>query len=43
MAILYVTSNQLHQQARYHDGQDLRRKPYSLFRVRVDARPVLLR
>jgi sugar lactone lactonase YvrE len=40
---LYVTANQLHRQARYHDGQDLRRRPYTLFRVRVDAQPVLLR
>jgi sugar lactone lactonase YvrE len=40
---LYVTANQLHRQARFHQGQDLRRKPYTLFRVRVDAQPVLLR
>jgi len=40
---LYVTANQLHRQARYHKGSDLRRKPYTLFRVRVDAKPVLLR
>jgi sugar lactone lactonase YvrE len=40
---LYVTANQLHRQARYHKGSDLRRKPYTLFRVRVDAQPVLLR
>jgi sugar lactone lactonase YvrE len=40
---LYVTANQLHRQARYHDGQDLRRKPYTLFRLRVDAQPVMLR
>jgi len=40
---LYVTGNQLHRQATYHDGKDLRQKPYSLFRVRVDAQPVLLR
>ncbi|MBV9865594.1 MAG: hypothetical protein JO316_09610 [Abitibacteriaceae bacterium] len=40
---LYVTSNELHRQARYHNGRDLRRKPYGLFRVRVDAKPVLLR
>jgi sugar lactone lactonase YvrE len=40
---LYVTANQLHRQARYHEGRDLRRKPYSLFRIRVDAQPVLLR
>jgi sugar lactone lactonase YvrE len=42
-AYLYVTANQLHRQARYHQGQELRRKPYALFRVRIDARPVLLR
>lgn len=40
---LYVTANQLHPQARYHNGEDLRQKPYSLFRVRIDAEPVLLR
>jgi sugar lactone lactonase YvrE len=40
---LYVTANQLHRQARFHNGQDMRRKPYTLFRIKVDARPVLLR
>lgn len=40
---LYFTANQLHRGPDYHDGQDLRVKPYSLFRVRVDASPVLLR
>lgn len=40
---LYVTANQRHWQERYHEGRDLRRKPYTLLRVRVDARPVLLR
>jgi hypothetical protein len=40
---LYVTANQLHRQARYNKGNDLRRKPYTLFRVRTDAQPVLLR
>jgi len=40
---LYVTANQLHRQARYHKGSDLRRKPYTLFRVRINAQPVLLR
>lgn len=39
---LYVTPDQLRWQARYHNGSDLRRKPYTLFRVRVDARPALL-
>ncbi|WP_225984479.1 L-dopachrome tautomerase-related protein [Noviherbaspirillum aerium] len=40
---LYVTANQLHRQASYHGGQDLRRKPYALFRTRIDGTPVLLR
>jgi sugar lactone lactonase YvrE len=40
---LYVTANQLHRQARYHNGQDLRQKPYTLFRIHIDAQPVLLR
>lgn len=40
---LYVTANQLHRQARFHGGVDLRRHPYTLFRVRIDAPPVLLR
>ena len=40
---LYVTANQLHRQARYQGGQDLRRKPCTLFRVRLGAKPVLLR
>jgi sugar lactone lactonase YvrE len=39
---LYVTANQLHRQARYQGGEDLRRKPYALFRVRIDAGPVHL-
>jgi sugar lactone lactonase YvrE len=40
---LYFTANQLHRQARFHDGKDLRERPYTLFRVWVDARPVLLK
>lgn len=40
---LYVTANQLHRQAKYQKGKDLRQKPYTLFRVPIDARPVLLR
>lgn len=40
---LYVTANQLHRQASYHNGQDKRHKPYVLFRVRTGARPVRLR
>ena len=40
---LYVTANQLHRQARYQKGKDLRRKPYTLFRIKINAKPVLLR
>jgi sugar lactone lactonase YvrE len=40
---LYFTANQLHRQPRYHEGKDLREKPYSVFRTRIDAKPVLLR
>ena len=40
---LYVTANQLHRQPKYQEGKDLRRKPYTLFRIRIDAKPVLLR
>ncbi|MDP9841323.1 hypothetical protein [Streptosporangium lutulentum] len=39
---LYVTSNQLHRQAAYQNGQDLRRYPYALFRTPIDAGPVRL-
>ena len=40
---LYFTANQLHRQPSYHNGKDLRVKPYSLFRIKVDATPVRLR
>ena len=40
---LYVTANQLHRQARYNRGKDVRVKPYTLFRIRVNAQPVMLR
>jgi sugar lactone lactonase YvrE len=41
---LYFTVNQLDRMARFHDGTDLRRPPYVLFRVRVpDATPIMLR
>lgn len=40
---LYFTANQLHRQADYNEGRDLRVKPYSLFRVKVDATPIRLR
>lgn len=40
---LYFTANQLHRQAQFHEGKDLRVKPYTLFRVKIDAGPVLLK
>ncbi|MGP4043873.1 L-dopachrome tautomerase-related protein [Streptomyces sp. 2A115] len=40
---LYAIANQLNRQANYHEGQDLRQKPYLLVRVPIDAGPVLLR
>jgi sugar lactone lactonase YvrE len=40
---LYFTANQLHRQAQFHEGQDQRVKPYTLFRVKIDAGPVLLK
>jgi len=40
---LYFTNNQLNRQADYHNGRDLRVKPYQLFRVRIDAQPAALR
>jgi sugar lactone lactonase YvrE len=40
---LYVTANQLHRQARYHRGKDLREKPYSLIHIKLETRPVLWR
>lgn len=40
---LYVTANQLHRQAKFHDGEDRRQRPFYLFRLKVDADPVMLR
>jgi hypothetical protein len=40
---LYAIANQLHRQPDYHNGKDLRQKPYSLFRVAIDAKPVFLK
>ena len=36
---LYFTVNQVHRQATFHRGTDLRQKPYALLRVRIDAGP----
>jgi sugar lactone lactonase YvrE len=40
---LYVMANQLHRQPRFNRGKDARIKPYTLFRTRINAQPVLLR
>lgn len=40
---LYFTANQLHRQPNFHNGKDLRQKPYSVFRIKVDAKPVALK
>ncbi|MEJ1977736.1 MAG: hypothetical protein WDN49_18120 [Acetobacteraceae bacterium] len=40
---LYFTANQLERQALFHNGKDLRQKPYTLFRMKIDAGPVLLK
>jgi sugar lactone lactonase YvrE len=34
---LYFTANQVHRQGVFHNGQDLRQKPYVLFRLKVDG------
>ena len=39
---LYFTVNQLRRMAQFNCGKDLRQKPYTLFRVKIDAGPVLL-
>ncbi|QSB20748.1 gluconolaconase [Pseudomonas sp. 15A4] len=36
---LYFIANQLQRQAGFHNGKDLREKPYSLLRVKIDAAP----
>jgi sugar lactone lactonase YvrE len=36
---LYVIVNQLHRQARFHYGKDLRQKPYSLLRMKIGELP----
>jgi len=41
---LYVTANQLHRQSRFNrEGNDRRQKPYTLFRIRIGIKPVLLK
>jgi sugar lactone lactonase YvrE len=40
---LYFTANQLHRQAPFHKGVDMRRQPYELLRIKIGAGPVLLK
>lgn len=40
---LYVTANQLHRQPTMHNGEDLRQKPYQLYRMKVSAAPIRLK
>lgn len=40
---LYIIANQLNRQGGYHHGIDQRTRPYSLFRLRIDAQPVVLK
>lgn len=40
---LYFTANQLDRQPGFHEGKDLREKPYKLLRIKIDAGPVLLK
>jgi sugar lactone lactonase YvrE len=40
---LYVTANQLYRAPGFRRGKDERRKPYALFRTRIDAGPIQLR
>ncbi|WP_234330209.1 major royal jelly family protein [Streptomyces acidiscabies] len=39
---LYAIANQVNRQALFHEGKDLRRKPYLLVRLPIDAGPVKL-
>ncbi|MGP3961044.1 L-dopachrome tautomerase-related protein [Nonomuraea sp. 3N208] len=41
--LLYAIANQLNRQPDFHESHDLRRKPYLLLRVPIDAGPVRLR
>jgi sugar lactone lactonase YvrE len=40
---LYFTANQFQRQPQFNEGKDLREKPYTLFRVKIDAGPVRLK
>lgn len=38
---LYVTATQLHRQRKYNNGQDLREKPYLMFKIKTNATPIM--
>jgi sugar lactone lactonase YvrE len=38
---LYFTNNQLDRMSRFQNGNDLRRPPYTLFRVKIDGTPIV--
>jgi sugar lactone lactonase YvrE len=40
---LYMTCNQLHRQAKFHGGQDLREPPYLIYRIKIGSQPIRLR
>lgn len=40
---LYFTANQIERQAVHWGGKDARQKPYTIFRIKVDAEPVALK
>jgi len=40
---LYIISNQLHRQAKFHNGVDRRIRPFYLYRIQVNAKPVSLK
>jgi sugar lactone lactonase YvrE len=40
---LYFTANELQRQANFHNGKDLRVKPYKLYRVKINGASVLLK
>lgn len=40
---LYFTANQLDRQPGFHEGKDMRKKPYKLLRIEINASPVSLK
>jgi sugar lactone lactonase YvrE len=40
---LYITASQLHRQPSFHEGRDLRQRPFRLFAIDVNERPAALK